>query len=238
MSESNRGSLGALGIPLAVGLIVSGWLVASSIRHFKDFERYVTVKGLAEREVAADLAIWPVVYSVAGNDLTELQQRIEQDAARIEAFLLREGFAREEISRSAPRVTDQAPTGSTPSGSVAKERYLVEATVTLRTPKVDAARAAIERSGELVREGVRLLRSWEYNTQYFFTALDTVKPEMIAEATRDARAAADKFAQDSGARLGGIRRAQQGYFSIEDRDAYSPEVKKIRVVTTVEYFLE
>lgn len=119
-----------------------------------------------------------------------------------------------------------------------KERYVVESTVTLRTAKVDAARLSIQRSGALVREGVRLLRSYEYDTQYYFTALERVKPEMIAEATRDARLAAEKFAQDSGARLGGIRRAQQGYFSIEDRDAFSPERKKIRVVTTVEYFLE
>jgi hypothetical protein len=82
-----------------------------------------------------------------------------------------------------------------------------------------------------------LLRSWEYNTQYFFTDLDKVKPEMIAEATADARRAAEKFAQDSGAEVGGIRRAQQGYFSIEDRDTFSPEWKKIRVVTSIDYFL-
>ncbi len=238
MSESNRTSFGMLGISVGIGLILAGWLVASAIRHFKDFERYVTVKGLAEREVAADLAIWPVVFSVSGNDLTELQARLEQDASKVESFLQREGFGWEELSRSAPRVSDQAPAGGTQGGDVPKERYLVEATVTLRTPKVDAARAAIERSGALVREGVRVTRSWEYNTQYFFTALDSVKPEMIAAATRDARVAAEKFAQDSGARIGGIRRAQQGYFSIEDRDAFSPERKKVRVVTTVEYFLE
>lgn len=237
MSESGRGASGILGVSVGIGLVLAGWFVGSAIRHFKDFERYVTVKGLAEREVAADLAIWPIVHSVSGNDLTELQARLEADAAKIEAFLLAEGFARDEISRSAPRVSDQAPAG-TQGGYVPKERYGVESTVTLRTAKVDAARRSIQRSGALVREGVRLLRSYEYDTQYFFTALDTVKPEMIAEATRDARQAAEKFAQDSGAGLGGIRRAQQGYFSIEDRDAFSPERKKIRVVTTVEYFLE
>jgi uncharacterized protein len=85
--------------------------------------------------------------------------------------------------------------------------------------------------------GVTLIRSYEYNTQYLFTQLDEVKPEMIAEATRDARRAADEFAEDSGAEVGGIRRAQQGYFSIEDRDAFSPEHKKIRVVTSIDYFL-
>lgn len=118
------------------------------------------------------------------------------------------------------------------------ERYQVEATVTLRTTRVDEARAAMEASGELVRAGVRLLRSWEYNTQYFFTDLEAIKPEMIAAATRDARRAAEKFAQDSGAGIGGIRRATQGYFSIEDRDPFSPEWKKIRVVTSIDYFVE
>jgi len=237
MSERGRDGLAPLGLFLAVGLIGCGWLLGSAVRHFKDADRYVTVKGLAEREVAANLAIWPVVYSVTGNDLSELQARLESDGAKIEAFLTERGFASEEFSRSAPRVTDNAPSGAY-EGRMPSERYQVEATVTLRTTRVDDARAAMEASGELVKGGVRLLRSWEYNTQYFFTDLETIKPEMIAEATRDARRAAEKFAQDSGAAVGGIRRAQQGYFSIEDRDAFSPEWKKIRVVTTLDYFLE
>ncbi len=237
MSDNSRSSLVPFGIVLAAGLAVSGWLVGSAIRHFKDAERYVTVKGLAEREVAANLAIWPVVYSVSGNDLSELQTRLEQDGARIEAFLRGRGFSEAEASRSAPRVTDNAPSGSW-EGRMPSERYQVEATVTLRTTRVDDARAAMEASGELVRAGVRLLRSWEYNTQYFFTDLESIKPEMIATATGDARRAAEKFAQDSGATVGGIRRASQGYFSIEDRDSFSPEWKKIRVVTNVDYFLE
>ena len=237
MSDPGRNGLAPLGLFLALGLVGAGWLLGSAIRHFKDAERYVTVKGLAEREVAANLAIWPVVFSVSGNDLSALQARLESDAAKVEAFLGGRGFAAEELSRSAPRVTDSAPSGAF-EGRLPSERYQVEATVTLRTPRVDDARVAMERSGDLVREGIRLLRSWEYNTQYFFTDLETVKPEMIAEATRDARRAAEKFAQDSGASVGAIRRAQQGYFSIEDRDAFSPEWKKIRVVTTVDYYLE
>ncbi|KAB2965086.1 MAG: SIMPL domain-containing protein [Thermoanaerobaculia bacterium] len=237
MSDAPRSSLPVLGVLLAVGLTASGWLVGSAIRHFKDAERYVSVKGLAEREVAANLAIWPVVFSVSGNDLSDLQTRLEQDAAKIEAFLRGRGFGEAEFSLSAPRVTDNAPSGSW-EGRMPTERYQVETTVTLRTIRVDEARAAMEASGELVRAGVRLLRSWEYNTQYFFTDLESVKPEMIAAATRDARRAAEKFAQDSGAGIGGIRRATQGYFSIEDRDPFSPEWKKIRVVTSIDYFVE
>jgi uncharacterized protein len=221
---------------LALGLAAAGWFVGGGIRYFKNAERYVSVKGLAEREVAANLAIWPIVFSVTGNDLSDLQLRLEADARKVAAYLAAQGFTEDEFALSAPRVTDHAPQGAF-EGRMPRERYQVEATTILRTQRVAEARRAMELSGALVKEGVRLLRSWEYNTQYFFTDLEKVKPEMIAEATADARRAAEKFAQDSGARVGGIRRAQQGYFSIDDRDPFSPERKKIRVVTSVDYFL-
>jgi hypothetical protein len=116
-------------------------------------------------------------------------------------------------------------------------RYVAEVTVTLRTGRIDAVRASIERSGELVKQGVALVQNYEARTNYLFTQLEQVKPEMIAAATKDARRAAEQFAADSGSRVGAIRRAQQGYFAVEDRDPFSPEFKKIRVVTTVEFFL-
>ena len=109
--------------------------------------------------------------------------------------------------------------------------------MTVRTDRIDVAKKAIERSGELVKQGVAVIRSYEYNTQYLYTELDKIKPEMIAEATRDARRAAEQFAKDSGSKVGAIRTAQQGLFSIEDRDQFSPEFKKVRVVTTVDYYL-
>jgi hypothetical protein len=235
MAESRSLALPAA-LVLAAGVAAAGWFVGGGIRYFKNAERYVSVKGLAEREVPADLAIWPIVFSVSGNDLSELQLRLEGDARKVAGYLAGQGFDAEQYALSAPRVTDNAPQGGV-DGRAPQERYQVEATVILRTPAVAEARRAMERSGALVKEGVRLLRSWEYNTQYFFTDLDRIKPEMIAEATADARRAAEKFAQDSGASVGGIRRAQQGYFSIEDRDPFSPETKKIRVVTSVDYFL-
>jgi hypothetical protein len=118
------------------------------------------------------------------------------------------------------------------------DRYVAEATVMLRSGRIDDVRRAMQRSGELVKQGVALIRSYEQNTQYFYTNLDKIKPEMIAEATTDARRAAEQFAKDSGSRVGAIRNAQQGFFTVEDRDPFSPEFKKIRVVTTVQYFLE
>lgn len=225
-----------LGLSLALGLALAGFLVAGAVHEARAADRFVTVKGLSEREVPADLALWPIVFTNTGDDLSALQGAVERDAESIRAFLGRLGFEDAETSLSAPRVTDYQAQGL--GGERPPDRYLVESTLTLRTPKVDGVKAAIQRSGELVRAGITLIRSYEYSTQYLFTRLEEIKPEMIAEATRDARRAAQQFAEDSGSRVGSIRRAQQGYFSIEDRDPYSPEVKKVRVVTTVEYLLE
>lgn len=224
-----------LGLCLGLGLVVAGIALANALYDVRATERFVTVKGLAEREVAADLALWPIVFTNTGDDLSAVQAQVESDAATIRSYLRQFGFQDSESSLSAPRVTDLL--ANSYGGQRPAERYQVESTLTLRSGEIDRVAEAIQRSGELVRSGVTLIRSYEYSTQYLFTALESIKPEMIAEATRDARRAAEQFAADSGATVGGIRRAQQGYFSIEDRDAYSPEFKKVRVVTTVDYFL-
>jgi hypothetical protein len=235
MDERRNGTgLMVLGILLALGLAVAGFFVGRGFYRGRTADRYVTVKGLSEREVAADLALLPLVFTVTGNDLGELQRRLETDRGKITGFLDGLGFTTEEYSTSAPRVTDN---WAQAYGARPEQRYLIEGAVSLRSDKIDAVRQAIQRSDELVKAGVALIRSYEYNTQYLFTELDEIKPEMIAEATRDARRAAEQFAADSGSRVGAIRNAQQGYFSIEDRDAFSPEIKTVRVVTTVEYLL-
>ena len=224
-----------LGLCLGLGVAAAGGLVARALYHVRAAERFVTVKGLSEREVPADLALWPVVFTVTGNDLSQTQTQVEKDAGEIRAYLSRFGFGDDEMSLSAPRVSDQW--AQSYGNQRPPSRYLVESTLTLRSGKIDLVSKAIQQSGDLVRQGVTVIRSYEYSTQYLFTKLNEIKPEMIAEATKDARHAAEKFAEDSGSQVGGIRRAEQGYFSIEDRDAYSPEIKKIRVVTTVDYFL-
>ncbi len=225
----------AAGLLVGVGLALAGSFIGSGLLRARASERYVTVKGLSEREVPADLVTWPIVYSVTADDLPTLQQGVEDGATKIAAFLAARRFGPAEIASAAPRVTDRQAQGVTDQHL---QRYAAEAIVTLRTRNIDAARDAMVRSGDLVKEGVALIRSYEYSTQYTYTELEKIKPEMIAEATRDARRAAEQFAKDSGARVGGIRNAQQGYFSIEDRDQFSPEFKKIRVVTSVQYFLE
>ena len=234
-----NGTLAALvlGSVLAVGMIGGGYMIGKGLFAARASERVVTVKGLAEREVPANLAMWPIVFSTTGNDLVPVQATLDASAKKIFAFLQARGFAPSDYGLSSPRVTDRDAQGGRMRGE-AGDRYVAEQTVTLRSGKIGAVKEAMQRSGELIREGVPLMRSYEYNTTFLYTALDAIKPAMIAEATKDARKAAEQFARDSGSRVGAIRNAQQGYFEIQDRDPFSPEIKKVRVVTTVQYFLE
>lgn len=235
METRNNGNIAAAGLLVALGLGVGGYFVGHGLLEARSSDRYVTVRGFAEREVPADLVVWPITYTVTADDLGTLQRRTEDGAAKIRAFLA-DQFGAEEIGLSQARVTDREAQGFVDqTGRLA--RYVAESTVTVRSERIDAVRSAMEQSGELVAEGVALIRSYDSQTEYFFTGLEAIKPDMIQEATRDARRAAQQFAEDSGSRVGGIRNAQQGYFSIEDRDRFSPEHKKVRVVTTIQYFL-
>jgi hypothetical protein len=225
-----------LGLSVALGLGAGGYLMGLAVGRLRGADRYVTVKGFAEREVEANQAIWPIVYNAVGNDLAKVQQDLDADAGAIRRFLAERGFPAEEATLSAPRVTDFEAQWT--SGERPVNRYMAEATLTLRTGNVAGVKQAMQGSAELVKQGVTLLRSYENDPLFAYTELNAIKPAMIAEATVDARRAAEQFAKDSGSRVGAIRNAQQGYFQIEDRDAHSPEYKKIRVVTTIEYFLE
>ncbi|MGE0581462.1 MAG: SIMPL domain-containing protein [Steroidobacteraceae bacterium] len=231
----------ALGQPLsallvAIGLAASGYFIGHGLLEARSADRYVTVKGLAEREVKADLVIWPLRYAVTADDLASLQRLSDDSEGKVRAFL-GERFPGDDISVSAPQIQDRNAQGMADrSGNL--QRYVAEVTVTLRSKRIDEVRKANELLGDLVKAGVALVQNYESRTQYSYTGLDQVKPAMIAEATKDARQAAEQFAKDSGSAVGSIRNAQQGYFSIEDRDAFSPEYKQIRVVTTVQFFLE
>ncbi|MEW6489686.1 MAG: SIMPL domain-containing protein [Thermodesulfobacteriota bacterium] len=236
MGDRSALATAAAALALAAAVALAGWFVGDGLYRARKSDRYVSVKGFAEREVPANLALWPIVFSVTANDLGTLQRQVDEGTAKIRAFL-GPAFGPEEISAGAPRITDREAQGMI-SPERPGPRYVAEAVVTVRTSKIGAVRETLARSGELVGRGVALIRSYEYNTQYLFTDLESIKPPMIAEATQDARRAAEQFARDSGSRVGGIRNAQQGLFSVEDRDSFSPEVKKVRVVTTVQFFLE
>lgn len=230
--EGRPGSVVAA-LLLALGLVGAGWLGAQGLARLRTQDRYVTVKGSAERIVDADLVVWPLPHTVGGNDLADVQSQLERNSETVRSFFQQAGFAPEEVVVSPPRLEDRWAYAY--GEQRPPERYRYSATVTLRTARVADALAALRRSGELVSRGVLLGEGGE--PEFAFTGLNDIKPELIAEATANARRSAEQFANDSGARLGGIRTANQGVVSIENRDQGSPQVKKVRVVTTVEYFL-
>lgn len=222
---------------VALGLAAAGWFAGQGMARLKTQDRYVTVKGSAEKIVDADLVVWPLPHTVSGNDLAEVQTRLEANTGTIRAFFGGAGFKPEEIVVSPPRLEDRWSYAY--GENRPPERYRYSTTVTLRTSRVAAALAALRRSGELVSRGVMLGSEGEAGgPQFDYTRLNDIKPGLIAEATANARRSAEQFAKDSGARIGGIRSANQGVVSISDRDQGSPQVKTVRVVTTVEYFLK
>jgi hypothetical protein len=226
-----------LGALVGAGLALAGFFVGDALREARSSERFVTVRGFAEKNVEADLVIWPIVFRDTGNDLAQLQKIVDSHKAEVKAFLAESGFGPEEVSEMPPQVTD-LKAQAYGDGQRREYRYIATATVTLRTSNVSAAKKAMENSGKLVLRGIVLAeQDYARSTEFLFTGLNEIKPGMIAEATKNAREAAEQFARDSGARVGNIRRASQGLFTIEDRDKGSPDHKKVRVVTTVEYFL-
>ncbi len=225
-----------LGILVAVGLGVAGFFVGDGFYAARALERTVEVKGLAEREVPADTAIWPLQFVVAGNELEPLLAQLEQQGEQVRAFLTLRGFGENEISMSAPNIIDRLAQGY--GDPNVKLRYSVSQVATVFTSDIEAVRGAGGELLELGKAGIVLNQdNYELRTQYLFNGLNAIKPEMIEEATRNAREVAEKFAADSASRLGKIRSARQGQFSISDRDSNNPHVKNVRVVSTLEYYL-
>lgn len=228
----------AAALVLALGIVAAAWLLADGIVKFKQFERSVEVKGLAEREVPADRAIWPIAFSEADADLTRLYQSLQGKNAIIIDFLQTQGFKLEEISVSAPSITDRQAQDYGSAELANRLRYSGKSVVTVYTRQVDAVRKAMPKLSVLGEQGIVLnTGDYENRPSFLFTGLNTLKPAMIEEATRNARQAAEKFAKDSDSTLGKIKRASQGQFSIEDRDGSTAHIKKVRVVSTVDYFL-
>ena len=235
-TSSKTPAAAILGIFLALGMIGSAWLIGKSIYAVKASERYVTVKGFAEKELPANLVIWPIAYSTVGDDLAGIQQRLNIDKQKISSFLENKGFNSEEISTSIPQITDYQAQGYSQHNGP-RHRYSAQTILTLRSHKVTETKQAMQAADELVKSGVALMRNYEATPEFLFTKLNDIKPEMIAAATKNARQAAEQFAEDSGSKVGAIKNARQGFFSINDRDRYSPEQKIVRVVTTIQYYL-
>lgn len=237
---------------VAAGLALAGLFVSNGLIAMKSGERVVSVKGLSEREVESNLALWNIGFTVTGSDLASTQARLSEQATHIAAFLKKAGIEEAEITRGALKVTDRQANqyNNTPGGD--DSRYILSTQLKVRSTNVQAVQDAAQRVGELVQEaGIVLGAPDQYgcDLRLIYTELNKIKPEMIAEATRDARKAAEQFAEDSGVSVGAIRNANQGYFSVSSRDgsdlnsdnscdAETSAVKKVRVVTNVSYFLE
>jgi hypothetical protein len=236
--------LGAVAI-FALGLTTSGYALGDGFRRYKLAEqRSVTVRGVSERNVTADLATWSISFSHEGSDLGSVQQSVDQQARVVRTFFERAGFRAGEVTDSDVSLSREQPTDRE-GNPVGPESLTVRRSIQLRSDQVMKARAAYAAQAELLRNGVELSGS---SISYTFTGLNRLKPEMIAEATRNARRSADQFAKDSGASVGAIKTASQGYFSVGARDGEdcdncgssggSSPYQKVRVVTTIDYDID
>jgi uncharacterized protein len=237
MTTPSTTSAAVLGGFLFAGLVGLALILGNAALDVKAHERSVQVKGLAEREVPADVVIWPLSYQLASNDLNELYESIAQKNGIITRFLADNGLDLADVSTAAPTVVDRHAQ-SWGNTSEIEYRYVATATVTLYSNDVDTARQAMSNAIDLGKNGIALSGDQYGNqVQFIFSGLNDIKPAMIEESTFNARAVAQKFAADSDSTLGKIRSAQQGQFSITDRDSTTPHVKNVRVVSTVEYYL-
>jgi len=239
-SQAPAGAMLLAALILGLGLLGAGFFTGRGFEQGRSADRFVTVKGLAETFVRADLAVWPLRVTATGNDLGRVQGEIDENVATITTFLSGQGIEADAIQPQRVEVTDLLAQAYRPEG-VGESRFILAQTVIVRTEQVDRVAALNQQTGELVRRGVVLVDSG--GPTYLFTRLNEIKPEMLAAATRNAREAAHQFAADSGSALAEIRRATQGLFEILPRDP-APGLfeanqldKKVRVVSTIEYRL-
>lgn len=222
---------------MAVSVIILGLCIKGGIDRIADRDRQVTVRGLCEKEVQANKVTWPVVTKEMGNDLPTIYDNIQKNNKALLAFLKQNGIEESEITVNAPQVTDNMANSYDVSRVV--YRYSVTNVMVITSSKIDKVRDLMSKQAELLRQGIAVVAGdWNYPTTYEYTDLNSIKPEMIATATANARQAADKFAEDSHSNLGKIKTASQGQFSIEDRDQYTPFIKTVRVVTYITYELK
>ncbi|MBP5635384.1 MAG: SIMPL domain-containing protein [Bacteroidales bacterium] len=223
------------GLAIMVGLMFLGAMLPQAVKQFRSYERTVNVKGLCEKEVPADKVIWPLAFKVVGDNLEPLNAEIDRKTAEIKKFLTDGGINPSEITVSLPSISDKFTQEY--GSNDRRYRYVAKEIVTVCTKEVDKVLALMASQNKLLRAGITLEDDWESRPEFSFEGLNDVKPEMIEEATKNAREVALKFAKDSDSRLGKIKQATQGTFSISDRDSNTPQIKNVRVVTNVTYYL-
>lgn len=221
---------------IAIGLVALGGLIKTGMDNFTNRNRNVTVKGLSEREVEADKVTWPIPTKELGNDLPTLYEKINATTQKVKTFLKQNGIKEEEISVNAPVVIDMS--ADQYASREHDYRYNITSTITVTSANVKLVRSIIARQGELLKQGVAVVDGGYSNqVSYEYVSFQKMKPAMMEEAIKNAEQTARQFAENSDSKLGKIRSATQGQFSIEDRDPNTPYVKKVRVVTTVTYAL-
>ncbi len=248
LRDRSSGGMAGLGFFLSAGMVAAAWILAGAARDIKADERYVTVKGLAEKEVKADLAVWQLRYRAVGNDLAAVRADLSSQTEKVKNFLQSGGFGAAEITSVPLRMTDRQTRDYIDSGATQAPRYIIEGAVTLRTAQIEKTITLSDQVGELMKDGVSFSEEniCSSGPDFNYTKLNDIKTDMLTDATKNARAAAERFAQDSQSRVGSIRRAYQGVFSVNPRDEVSSAAcgesktpdKKVRVVTTLEYFLK
>ncbi|AOY89813.1 SIMPL domain-containing protein [Marinobacter salinus] len=227
---------------LGISAIVSASLIGDGLTDLRTGDRYVTVKGVAEREVNADLALWPIRFVATGETLGKAQEKARRSREAIMAFLNLQAINETAVELQRLDVTD---TRANPyQGNNGEQKFIINQTLMVRSEEIDKIRQAAQGVSELVDSGVVLSSDYgPAGPTYVFNGLNAIKPAMIAEATASAREAAAQFAKDANAELGGLRRANQGVFQILARDQ-APGVmegqqptKTVRVVSTIDYYL-
>lgn len=225
-------------IIISAGLLLAGLFIYLGFCTFADRDRSVQVKGFSERIVEADKVTWPIGYRTIGDDLSSLYTESNNAKGKVISFLTKNGIPAADIAVSAPKVTDFATQEYKPDNI--QTRFVIDIVITVSTKQVNLVRKLSYRMNELLKMGITINNNnnYESNITYSFNGLDKIKPAMIESSTKNAREAAEKFAKDSDSKLGKIRSATQGYFSVEDRDQYTPWKKVVRVVTNVTYYLK
>ncbi|KPZ72519.1 hypothetical protein AN944_00761 [Shewanella sp. P1-14-1] len=236
MTQSKT-SASILGLLLFIGMAVLGVLLKQAIIEYKLLDRSVTVKGLAENEYSADIVIWPIQFTAASNQLEDLYVEVEKQNKLINDFLISHSIKTDEITISAPMITDKL--AQQYGGNQAVEfRYTALQTMTVYSSEIDTVRQVMPEISQLGKQGIVFSQNnYDAQIEYIFTRLNDVKPQMIEQSTNNARLVAEKFATDSQSQLGKIKRASQGQFSITNRDKNNPHIKRVRVVSTIEYYL-
>lgn len=221
----------------AAAIVVAAAILAVGMANITKTDRSVSVRGLAEREVAADMAVWPLSFTLGGNNLATLQQTISDKTAVATQFLQEHGLEPSDFTVQAPAITDNSVNPYMDKNQISYI-YIAKATILVRSDKVLEVKNAQADSMALMSSGIAVSQDYSSKISFEFTKLNDIKPDMIADATQNARLAAEQFARDSGSKVGKIKRATQGLFSIEDAAVGLEEKKNVRVVTTVEYALK